>query len=350
MVTIGADLHKRTHTAVAVDEQGRRLAETTLPATPAGHLALLAWAQARFPERRWALEDCRHLSRRLERDLLVAGEAVVRVPPKLMAGARRSGREPGKSNPIDALAVARAALREPDLPVARLDGPERELRLLVDHRDDLVAERTRAQARLRWHLHELSPGEEPAPRSLDRRIVLDALERRLVLLEGTVARIAAELVARIRDLTLVIDRLEREIGSLVADLAPTLLALPGCGSLTAAKLLGETAGIGRFRSAAAFARHNGSAPVPVWSANSGRHRLSRTGNRQLNLALHRIAVTQIRLEGRGRDYLAKRMAAGDSKTEAIRALRRRISDEVYRRMRDDEQHQATRQDHLAMAA
>ena len=350
MVTIGADLHKRTHTAVAVDEQGRRLAETTLPATPAGHLALLAWAQARFPERRWALEDCRHLSRRLERDLLVAGEAVVRVPPKLMAGARRSGREPGKSDPIDALAVARAALREPDLPVARLDGPERELRLLVDHRDDLVAERTRAQARLRWHLHELSPGEEPAPRSLDRRIVLDALERRLVLLEGTVARIAAELVARIRDLTLVIDRLEREIGSLVADLAPTLLALPGCGSLTAAKLLGETAGIGRFRSAAAFARHNGSAPVPVWSANSGRHRLSRTGNRQLNLALHRIAVTQIRLEGRGRDYLAKRMAAGDSKTEAIRALRRRISDEVYRRMRDDEQHQATRQADLAMAA
>jgi transposase len=157
-------------------------------------------------------------------------------------------------------------------------------------------------------------------------------------------------VGRIRDLTLVIDRLEREIGSLVADLAPTLLALPGCGSLTAAKLLGETAGIGRFRSAAAFARHNGSAPVPVWSADSGRHRLSRTGNRQLNLALHRIAVTQIRLEGRGRDYLAKRMAAGDSKTEAIRALRRRISDEVYRRMRDDEHQQTTRQAPLAMAA
>jgi transposase len=350
MVTIGADLHKRTHTAVAVDDQGRKLAETTLPATPEGHLALLTWAQARFPERRWALEDCRHLSRRLERDLVLAGETVIRVPPKLMAGARRSGREPGKSDPIDALAVARAALREPDLPAARLDGPERELRLLVDHRDDLVAERTRAQARLRWHLHELVPGEEPAPRSLDRRIVLDALEKRLALLEGTVARIALDLVGRIRDLTLVIDRLEREIGLLVAELAPTLLALPGCGALTAAKLLGETAGIGRFRSAAAFARHNGSAPVPVWSANSGRHRLSRTGNRQLNLALHRIAVTQIRLEGRGRDYLAKRMAAGDSKTEAIRALRRRISDEVYRRMRDDEQHQATRQADLAMAA
>ncbi len=112
MVTIGVDLHKRTHTLVAVDDNGRRLAEKTAPATAAGHLELVRWA-ARWPERRFALEDCRHLSRRLERDLLLAGEQVVRVPPKLMAGARRSSRQPGKSDPIDALAVARAALREP---------------------------------------------------------------------------------------------------------------------------------------------------------------------------------------------------------------------------------------------
>jgi transposase len=117
-----------------------------------------------------------------------------------------------------------------------------------------------------------------------------------------------------------------------------------------AKLVGETAGIGRFRSSAAFARHNGSAPVPVWSANPGRYRLSRGGNRQLNVALHRIAITQVRIDGRGRDYLAKRIAAGDSKTEAIRALRRRISDEVYRRMRADEAILAARRAPLAMAA
>jgi transposase len=350
MVTIGADLHKRTHTVVAVDENGRKLAERTVPATPAGHLDLLAWAKERFPERRWALEDCRHLSRRLERDLVTAGEAVVRVPPKLMAGARRSGRQPGKSDPIDALAVARAALREPDLPVARLDGPEREVRLLLDHRDDLVAERTRAQNRLRWHLHELTPGEEPVARSLDRRVVLDRLAGDLDGRTCTVARIAAELVARIRELTGAIDRLGREIADRVASLAPTLLALPGCGPLTAAKLVGEAAGISRFRSSSAFARHNGSAPVPVWSADSGRHRLSRTGNRQLNLALHRIAITQMRLEGRGRDYIAKRRAVGDTKTEAIRALRRRISDEVYRRMRHDDHLRATSQAPLAMAA
>ncbi len=350
MVTIGADLHKRWHTAVAVDGQGSRLAERTVRATPDGHLELLRWAEERFPERRWALEDCRHLSRRLESDLVRAGEPVVRVPPKLMAGARRSSREPGKSDPIDALAVARAALREPDLPVARLDGPEREVRLLVDHREDLVAERTRMENRLRWHLHELTPGDEPVTRSLDRRHVLAALEGRLADEVGVVARIARELVGRIRELTAAIDALEREVGRLVAGLAPSLLSLQGCGPLTAAKLIGETADIRRFRSAAAFARHDGTAPVPVWSGNVTRHRLSRGGNRQLNLALHRIAITQLQRPGRGKDYLAKRMAAGDSKTEAIRALRRRISDEVYRRMHLDATHQPVSQVPLAMAA
>jgi transposase len=334
MVTIGADLHKRTHTLVAVDEVGLKLSEKTAPATAAGHLELLRWA-VRWPQRRFALEDCRHLSRRLERDLLLAGEQVVRVPPKLMAGARRSSREPGKSDPIDALAVARAALREPELPVAVLDGPERDLRLLVDHRDDLIGDRTQAENRLRWHLHELMPGEEPAPRSLDHAVVLAALERRLELFEGTVARIARDLVARIRELTAAIDGLEREIARLVAGLAPALLALQGCGNLTAAKLVGETAGIGRFSSRAKFARHNGCAPLPVWSGNDVRHRLSRGGNRQLNLAIHRIAITQVRLGGLGRAYFDHRLAAGDTRTEALRALRRKISDEVFRRMRDD---------------
>lgn len=349
MVIFGIDSHKRSHTVVAVDETGRKLGEKTVPATGDGHLELVAWA-ARFPERTWAQEDCRHLSRRLERDLLAAGERVLRVPPKLMAGARRSGREPGKSDPIDALAVARAALREPDLPVARLDGPERDLRLLVDHRDDLVAERTRDQARLRWHLHELDPGNEPKPRSLDRAKVLAALETRLAGLEGTVARLARTLVARIRSLTAEIDALAREIAGLVRTLAPSLLALRGCGELSAAKLVGETAGVGRFRSRAAFARHNGSAPVPVWSGNDVRHRLSRGGNRQLNAALHRIAITQVRIGAEGRRYFEQRIAAGDTKTEAYRALRRRISDEVYRRMRDDDHLPATERAPLAQAA
>lgn len=348
MIVIGVDSHKRTHTVVAVDPTGRKLAERTVAAVSAGHLELVRWA-SRFTERTFALEDCRHLSRRLSTDLLLAGERVIRVPPKLMAGARRSSREPGKSDPIDALAVARAALRE-DLPAAALDGPDREVRLLVDHREDLVAERTRAQNRLRWHLHELAPGSEPVARGLDRAVVLAALERDLAASTGTVGRIARELVVRIRELTAAINALEREITRLVADLAPSLLALTGCGALTAAKLVGETAGIGRFRSRAAFARHNGSAPLPVWSGNTERHRLSRTGNRQLNVALHRIAITQLQREGPGRTYLEHRRAAGDTKAEAIRALRRRISDEVFRRMRHDEAARAAGPTGLAAAA
>ncbi len=334
MVTLGTDTHKSTHTVVVVDANGRQLGERTVPATSAGHLQLVQWA-SQWPERSWAIEDCRHLSRRLEADLLRAGERVLRVAPRLMAGARRSSRVPGKSDPIDALAVARAALREVDLPTASLDGPERDVRLLLDHREDLVAERTRMQNRLRWHLHELDPAAAPALRSLDRQRVLRLLAEQLAETPGVVARLARELIARIATLTLSIDSLEREIGRLVRPLAPTLLALLGCGVLTAAKVVGETADIRRFRSPAAYARHNGTAPVPVWSGNVQRVRLSRGGNRQLNAALHRIAVTQLQQHAAGHAYVQRRLAAGDTKTEAIRALRRHLSNEVYRRLLAD---------------
>jgi transposase len=251
MVTLGTDAHKRSHTIVAADQRGRQLGQVTVKATPEGHLAALRWA-GQWPDRVWAVEDCRHLSRRLEADLLAAGEPVVRVPPKLMAGARRGARTRGKSDPIDALAVARAALREPGLPVAHLDGLERAVRLLVDHREDLVAERTRIQQRLRWHLHELEPGWELPAGALDRRVWLDCVPTRLAAQRGMVAEISLELVGRCRQLTERINQLERQLGGLVGPLAPSLLQLTGCGVLTAAKLLGETAGISRFRSRAAL--------------------------------------------------------------------------------------------------
>jgi len=334
MVTLGSDSHKRTHTVVAVDEHGRQLGARMVAATAAGHIEVLGWAR-QWPERRWAMENCRHLSRGLERDLLSAGEAVVQVSPTLMADSRRSGRELGKSDPIDALAAARAALREVRLPVAQLDGPSREVKLLVAHREDLVGERTRIQNRLRWHLHELEQGYEVTPRGLDRQVVLSAVAAWLKERQGVVAEIARELTARLGELTQRINALERRIAQLVRKLAPTLLALPGCGSLSAAKLVAETADVNRFHSAAAFAMHNGTAPIPVWSGNNVRHRLNRGGNRQLNTALHRIAITQIRLGTAAADYVARRKAMGNTKTEAIRALRRRLSDEVFRRLRID---------------
>ena len=197
MIVIGADSHKRTHTVVALDAVGRKLAEKTVPATSEGHLALVTWA-AQWPEVRFALEDCRHLTRRLERDLLTAGQQVVRVPTRLMAGARRGGRQPGKSDPIDAEAVALAALRHGDLPVAELDGPTREVKLLVDYRRDLVAQRTRVQNQLRWHLHELDPSLPVPSRGLRRYCVIDDLLERLVDRPGVVARLTRALLKRCR--------------------------------------------------------------------------------------------------------------------------------------------------------
>ena len=334
MVIIGLDAHKRTHTAVAADEVGRELGRCTVRATTDGHLALLKWAAA-WPERSFAVEDC-HLTRRLEPDLLGAGERLVRVPTRLMAGARRSSRERGKSDPIDALSVARAALREPDLPVAELDGPTRELRLLVDHREALVHERTRVQSRLRWHLHELLPGFAVRPRGLRAERIVDEVEAALSKVQGLVSELARDLLGRCRALNRRISELERRIRPLVRALAPQLLAVPGCGILGAAKILGETGRVGRFRSRSAYARFNGTAPVPVWSSNTERYRLNRGGNRQVNTALHMIAVTQLRGIGPGRAYIDRRVSTGDTKTEAIRLLRRRISDAVFRAMRADE--------------
>jgi transposase len=295
----------------------------------------VAWADKLDTDRLWAVEDCRHLSRRLERDLLGAGERIVRVPTKMMAAARKNGRSYGKSDPIDALATARAALQEPNLPVAHLDGPSREVRLLIDHREDLVAERTRIINRLRWHLHELDPTWDPPVRSFDRKKTITKVRQGLAGRTGTVARLAIRLVDRCEDLTAEIKSLEDEISQLIVDIAPALLLVMGCGPLTAAKIVGETADVRRFRSKDAFARYSGTAPLPVWTSNHPRHRLSRVGNRQLNCGLHRIALTQAHWSPDARAYLQRRKDAGNTSKEAMRALKRKLSDVVYRALAAD---------------
>src|SRR5215212_6544686 len=161
MIVLGADTHKRSHTIAAINElTGRQIADVTVRATRRSFEELLVWARGLDdPDRVWAIEDCRHVSGALERFLLAHGERVVRVPPKLMAGARSSGRERGKSDVIDAVAIARAATREgvETLPIAQLAGPELDVRLLVDHRERLVAQRTALINDLRWNLHDLWP-------------------------------------------------------------------------------------------------------------------------------------------------------------------------------------------------
>lgn len=339
MVVVGADVHKRTHTFVAVDGAGRKVGEKVVAATSVGHAAAVMWARERFgPEVVWAVEDCRHLSARLERDLLTSGQQVVRVPPKLMAQVRASARTRGKSDPIDALAVARAFLREPDLPIASHDEVSRELKLLVDRREDLVAQRTSTINRLLWRVHELDPERAPKPGSLDlakhRRLLGDWLATQ----PGLVAELARDELADITRLTEAINALAKRIGDRVRTVAPALLGMPGCGELTAAKLVGEAAGVTRFKSEAAFARHAGVAPIPVWSGNTvGRMRMTRSGNRQLNTALHRIAVTQIRLEGLGQAYYRHRLTTGNSTPEALRCLKRRLARVVFHHLHTDHQ-------------
>jgi transposase len=166
-------------------------------------------------------------------------------------------------------------------------------------------------------------------------VQFEAIAERLSGMQGTLVWVARDLVGRIREVTVTIRELERPIVHLVASLAPRLLAMAGVGTLTAAKILAEVADVRRFRSKDAFARHNGTAPLPVWSANHIRHRLSRTGNRQLNAALHRIAVTQMRILEQAQDYIQRRIAMGNTKTEAIRALKRKLSDVVYRTLLAD---------------
>jgi transposase len=328
MIVIGVDVHKHSLTAVAVDEAGRQLDELTLeyPDAP-----LFAWAASLGEVRLWALEDCRHVTRALERQLIAAGEELVRVPPKLTGAARRAGRVRGKSDAIDALAVARVALREPDLDRPRV-GEERyrDLKLLVIHRDDLVDERRRCQQRLRWHLHQLDPAYRVPAGALDRAVWLERVARWLTRRPAEVqVRVARDLVARCRSLTRSITDLERDLGELSAQTAPRLLELPGCAALTAAKLLAEIGPIARFDNDAQLARHGGVAPLEASSGRTQRHRLDRGGNRQLNCALHRIAITQARVHPPARAYLERKKAEGKSNREAIRCLKRQLARTVY---------------------
>jgi transposase len=299
------------------------------------HERLLAWPRGVDAERVWAIEDCRHVSGKLERFLLARGERVVRVPPKLMAGRRRGAREPGKSDPIDALSVARAALEEgiDTLPLAALEGPAREVKLLLDHREDLIAERTRIQNRLRWLLHDRWPELELPAGCLDRQVWLGRVTDRLARsAQDADVRIMRTQVRRLRDLTQEVNTLKHELLGLVSGLQPGLLALPGVGPLTAAKLIAEIAGIERFRTEAKLARLAGIAPIPASSGNRQRLRLHRGGNRQLNAAFHRIAITQIRVHQPAQDYITRRITEGKTKREALRCLKRHLVRTIHHTM------------------
>ena len=337
MIVLGADMHKSSHTTVGVAAAtGEVLDEKTAALGARGFDALLRWPRGLGPERVWALEDCRHVSGSVERFLLARGERVVRVPTRLMANSRRSSRERGKSDLIDAIAVARAALAEgiASLPTAELAGPELDIRLLVDHRERLVRTRCALNNTLRWHLHDLWPELQLPGSSLFYGKWGPRIARRLARAEQTMrVRIARDELRRLRELTQTINALETEIAGLVARVAPQLLSEPGLGPLTAAKLVGEIAGARRFATDAKLARAAGLAPIPVSSGRTDRHRLDRGGNRQINAAIHRIAVTRARCHTETIEFIARKKTEGKTHREAIRSLKRHLARRIWQLLR-----------------
>ena len=334
MHAIGIDTHKDTLAACRVDELGAPLAERTFPNAPAGHQGLLAWID-QGPGAIVGIEGSASFGAAAARFLVAAGATVREVPPQLSRHERTRTRRAGKSDPGDALAIARVTLREPDLPPVRLLDRTLELQLLVEAREDLVAEQTRARNRLHADLRTLLPGYGAAAANLTAVRHQRTVGRRLRPLVGVQAELARTRLARLRRLAVEISDLTARITERVA--GHPLLGLTGAGVLVTAKLIGETGDIGRFRSADAFAALAGVAPIPASSGQTQHLRLNRGGNRQLNRALYTIALVQAAHDGPGRAYIARKRAEGKTGRDAIRALKRQLVRTVFRLLREGAQ-------------
>jgi transposase len=330
MAVIGIDTHKRTLAACAVDEVGGVVDERTFANDRAGICELETWATLVAQDATIGVEGSASYGAAAARHLVAAGLNVREVPPHLSRRERDRSRRPGKSDPGDALAIARVTLREPDLPPVRLEDPSTELGLLLDAREDLVRAQTQARNRLHAHLVVLLPGYTATAARLVRGPQLAAIEQALRPLVGIRAELARELLAEVRRLGRRAGEFEQLIHGRVE--GHPLLNLPGVAGLTAARLLTETGDIGRFRSSDAFAMLAGVAPIPASSGENRRMRLNRHGNRKLNRALYTIAQSQALHHEPAKAYLARKRAAGKSRPEALRCLKRQLVRPVFQLM------------------
>jgi transposase len=336
-MAIGVDTHKRTHSLVALDEEGRQLGAKTVANTPEGWTEALAWARGKQQQhRRWGIENGGSLGKGFAQFLLAQGEADVReVSPQRTAQYRRRGRTQDKTDQADALAIARLLLAEgAHLPTIPRDDGSTELRLLSDHRDNLLVDRTRLINQLHAQMLQIDPGYQARSGALTARRGL-LYCRDLVLPEAdgvtqTRLLIVGQLVGQIL-------RLEEEIAAITAALGERVrasqtpvLALCGVGEVIAARLLGELGTVLRVPSAAALAALAGIAPVAVSSGGRGGYRLNRGGNRQLNRVIHLMALSQRRCDPRAQAYYAKKRAEGKTGRAAMRCLKRRLVDVLYR--------------------
>jgi len=334
-VVIAIDPHKASWTAVAVDSRLQPLDAVRVAVGKAGYRQLRKFAR-RWPGAIWAIEGAAGLGAPLTARLTEDQITVVDVPAKLARRVRLLSAGHGrKTDEADALSVGIAAHTATRLHTAQIDEAITALRALIEHREDLVRTRTQTINRLHALLTNLVPAG--LPRKLTAEAATTTLRgiRPRTTLGRTLRGLAMELVAEIRRLDRRITAVAEQISAAVAESGTTLTGLHGIGDLLAAKILARTAGVHRFRSAAAFASYCGVAPLEASSGDVKRHRLSRAGDRQLNSALHIMAITQIRRPTEGQAYYQRKRAEGKSHKEALRCLKRRLCDVVYRTMLRD---------------
>jgi transposase len=335
MVFVGVDTHKSSLAVCLVDELGRQLAVEQFGNERAGHRRLHGWVKRRAPgERRIGIESSGWLGHGLALYLVERGEDVRDVRGHMTERERSRLRGHGKSDPRDAYAIARVTAREELAPV-RTATVDRDLKLLCDFREQLLAERTRAQNRLHADLVTLHPGYERRVASLAKPGSLEAAARVLERDRTVQACLARRRIERIRELDSERAELEQEIRRLVRELGTGLVDLVGVGELIAARIIGEVGDVARIPSRRHFASLNGTAPISASSGQQRRHRLNRGGNRRLNQAIHMMALTQARMDPRARAYMARRLGEGRSRRDASRALKRHLSDVVYQQLRQD---------------
>ena len=331
---VGIDAHKSSLCAAAVDELGRTLGVSQFPNSRRGHQELSRWVAAHGCVQ-IGIECSGTFGAAAARLLRSEGRVVVEVPAGLSHREARRHPAKGKSDPSDAVAIARVVARGEGLtPSGRTQSCE-DLRLLCDLHDQLNQQRTQLINRIHRDLVILAPGYESRIVSLNRAT---ALARAMRVLHGDRslrAELTRERVAEVRrlegKLKQVRARLEQELRSS----GTTLTALPGVGTRLAARILGEVGDVTAFRSAAAFAQFCGVAPVPASSGSTVRHRFNRGGNRKLNHVLHYMAIVQLRVYPPARAFFDKKRAEGKSSKEAIRCLKRHLANAVYRTMVND---------------
>lgn len=332
---IAIDPHKASWTAAVVDTSLRPVATLRVSVSREGYRSLRRFAR-RWPHAEWAIEGATGLGAPLTARLRDDGTTVTDVPAKLASRVRLLSAGHGRKNDdADALSVGIAALSGAQLNTAQLDGELIALRALVEHRDDLVKVRTQTINRLHIVLTTLTPGG--ARRVLTAAAAAELLKtiRPRDTAGRTLRELAVDLTAEVRHLDRRIVKATGEIDSAVTASGSRLTALRGLGTLTAGKILGRVGSVHRFRSAAAFASYTGTAPIEVSSGDVVRHRLSRAGDRQLNYCLHIMAIAQIARDTPGHSYYERKRAAGKSHQEAMRCLKRRLSDVVYAQLVKD---------------